>query len=44
MAETTTPVRVAPTVKPDTNPVRRFYPDEVCPGQKDHTIRKISEP
>ena len=34
-----TPVRTKPSVSP--TPVRRYKPDQVCPGQKEETVRII---
>lgn len=38
-----TPVR-APVVSPEPAPLRRLYPDEGCPSQKEETRRIVREP
>lgn len=40
---TRTPVRTKPQVRPETDPERRYAPDEVCPSQKDETVRRLKE-
>jgi len=41
MFMTQAPTRTTPTTAPDVEPIRRLHPDELCPAQKERTVRTI---